>query len=85
MVDLFGHESKGKIGCLEAARGGTVFLRSVDRLPLGAQAMLLRVLEQLAVLAEDGMSPRATSVRVIASTRQDLSAAAHHPDAREAG
>ena len=48
---------------LEAARGGTVFLKDVDRLPLAAQAVLLTALEQQA------------DVRAIASTRQDLSAA----------
>ena len=74
-IDLFGNEPTAKIGCLEATRGGTVFLESIDRLPLGPQAMLLRTLEQGAVIAVGGVSPRPIDVRVIASTHQELSAA----------
>jgi hypothetical protein len=54
-VDLF--------GLLEAARGGTLFLRSVDELPWVAQAALLKALETKSAL------------RVIAATRRDVSAA----------
>lgn len=79
--DLFGHERwhRGipteKVGALEVARGGTVFLKDVDKLGLPQQAMLLYAIERKVVRVPGGSNPRPIDVRIIASTHQDLAAA----------
>ena len=72
VIDSVGHEEdRGHIGCLEAARGGTLFLECCRQAPSVAQAALLRALETRSVVAVGGISPRPTDVRVMASTRRD--------------
>jgi len=79
--DLFGHERwhreipTEKIGTLVTANGGTVFLKDVDKLPLAAQAKLLRAIEMKAVVALGGVTARPIDVRIIASTCEDLAIA----------
>jgi DNA-binding NtrC family response regulator len=79
--DLFGHERwhreipTEKIGTLVTAKGGTVFLKDVDKLPMAAQAKLLRAIEMKAVVALGGVSARPIDVRIIASTCEDLATA----------
>ena len=70
-AELFGHRpgelagvAAGRLGRLEEGRGGTLFVRDIDRLPATVQARLM------AVLPADG------AVRLIASTSRDLGALA---------
>ncbi len=78
-AELFGHE-KGSFtgaherrpGLIPVASGGTFFLDEVGNLPLGAQAKLLRVLEEHEVRAVGSREPLAVDVRVVAATNSAL-------------
>jgi len=78
--ELFGHVKgsftgayRDKIGKLQAAHRGTVFLDEVGEMSLRMQAMLLRFLEtgEIQAVGADGQSFRA-DVRVIAATNRNL-------------
>lgn len=81
--ELFGHKkgaftgaNEHRIGRLQAANGGTVFLDEVGNLPLHLQAKLLTILEQRKVTPLGSNKAIAFDVRVIAATninKQDLS------------
>ena len=78
--ELFGYEkgaftgasSAGKIGLLEAADGGTVFLDEIGEIPLSFQVKLLRVLETKQVTRVGSVKPRSIDIRFIAATNRDL-------------
>ncbi len=77
--ELFGHEKGSftgahatKLGLLETADGGTVFLDEIGELPLTMQSKLLRVLEERMVLRVGGLKARAINVRFVAATNRDL-------------
>jgi transcriptional regulator with PAS, ATPase and Fis domain len=79
--ELFGYErgafsgaAQRKLGILEAADGGTVFLDEVGELPLTVQAKLLRVIDQREVLRLGTLKPRRLDVRFLAATNRDLEA-----------
>jgi len=78
--ELFGHVKgsftgayRDKVGKLQAAHGGTVFLDEVGEMSLRMQAMLLRFLENGEIQAV-GSDTRASTVnvRVIAATNRNL-------------
>lgn len=78
--ELFGYEkgaftgasNVGKIGLLEAADGGTVFLDEVGELPLSFQVKLLRVLETKQITRVGSIRAKAIDVRFIAATNRNL-------------
>ena len=79
--ELFGYErgaftgasNAGKIGLLEAADGGTVFLDEIGEIPLSFQVKLLRVLETKQVTRVGGVRAKSIDVRFVAATNRDLS------------
>jgi len=77
--ELFGYEkgaftgaSHRKIGRIEAAAGGTVFLDEIGDLPLELQANLLRFLQESTIQRVGGTEQIPVEVRVIAATHKDL-------------
>mgnify|MGYP001813652082 CR=1 FL=1 len=78
-AELFGYEKgaftgayKRKIGRIEAANRGTIFLDEIGDLPLDMQVNLLRFLEQKTIDRVGGIEPIQVDVRVIAATNVDL-------------
>ncbi|PCH71256.1 MAG: hypothetical protein COC12_07565 [Rhodobacteraceae bacterium] len=59
-------------GLIEQSEGGTLFLDEVAEIPLSAQALLLRFLEDGLVTLPAGGQHRVVNVRVIAATNRDL-------------
>ncbi len=80
--ELFGYErgaftgalEKGKMGKVEAAERGTIFLDEVAELPPSAQVKILRVLEEKEYFKVGGVEKRKADVRIIAATNKDLEA-----------
>src|SRR4029079_19359380 len=56
------------------ASGGTVFLDEIGDLPLSAQAMLLRVIQEGEVRRLGESEPRKVDVRILAATHRNLTA-----------
>ncbi len=80
--ELFGYEKgaftgaleKGKMGKVEAAEKGTLFLDEVGELPPSAQVKVLRVLEEKEYFKVGGVEKKKADVRIIAATNKDLEA-----------
>jgi len=79
--ELFGHERgaftgamQRRIGRLELADAGTLFLDDVDTLPLAAQAKLLRALQEGELQRLGSNELRHVDVRLVAATNRDLRA-----------
>lgn len=77
--ELFGYERgaftgavAAKIGLLENASGGTVFLDEVGELPPSVQVKLLRVLDSREVMRIGALTPQTIDVRFLAATNRDL-------------
>lgn len=77
--ELFGHERgaftgahRRKIGRLEAADGGTIFLDEIADLPLDLQVNLLRFLQERTIERVGGMDSIPLNVRVITASHIDL-------------
>ncbi|MDD3642481.1 MAG: sigma-54 dependent transcriptional regulator [Candidatus Krumholzibacteria bacterium] len=77
--ELFGHErgaftgaDRTRKGAFELASGGTLFLDEIGELPAGAQAKLLRVIEERVVTRVGGGRTIAVDARVVAATNRDL-------------
>ncbi len=79
--ELFGHEkgaftgaAQRKVGLLESADGGMVFLDEVGELEIGMQAKLLRVLEAGTLRRVGGVDSISIDVVYVAATNRDLQA-----------
>ncbi|MEM5470152.1 sigma-54 dependent transcriptional regulator [Hoeflea sp. AS60] len=77
--ELFGHEAgaftgaqKLRIGKLEHANGGTVFLDEIESMPLDLQAKLLRAIEERSIERLGSNRQVALDVRFVAATKADL-------------
>ena len=77
--ELFGYEkgaftgaSATKIGLLESASGGTVFLDEVGEMPLSMQVKLLHVIQEKRILRVGSVRPINLDIRIIAATNRDL-------------
>lgn len=88
--ELFGHEkgaftnaSERRIGRLEAADGGTVFLDEIGEIDPSVQVTLLRVLESRTFERVGGSQPVSLDVRLIAATNRDLRAMVDAGEFRE--
>ena len=81
-ADLFGHERgaftgahRRRIGRLERAHGGTIFLDEIAQFSKSVQAKLLRVLQDGTFERLGGSQMLTTDVRVLAATHAELEAA----------
>ncbi len=88
--ELFGHEKGAftgavsrKMGKIEAASGGTVFLDEVGDLPYEAQANLLRFLQEGTIERIGNNATTSVDVRVLAATHVDLESAVEQGRFRE--
>jgi two-component system, NtrC family, C4-dicarboxylate transport response regulator DctD len=77
--EIFGHEAgaftsaqKRRIGKLEYANGGSVFLDEIETMPLALQVKLLRVLQERKLERLGGNEPIAIDCRIIAASKADL-------------
>jgi PAS domain S-box-containing protein len=77
--ELFGHEKGAftgaiarKMGRLELAHEGTLFLDEVGEMPLDLQPKLLRALQEREIERLGGTRPISVNVRLIAATNRDL-------------
>jgi transcriptional regulator of acetoin/glycerol metabolism len=79
-TELFGYEEGaftgaakgGKLGKIQLAHQGTLFLDDVDNLPQKVQVSLLRVLETGRVVPIGGSRPRSVDVRLLSASNGDL-------------
>lgn len=79
-AELFGHVKgaythahAARTGLVREAEGGTLFLDEIDALPYGAQASLLRFLQDKEYRPVGSSTPQRADVRVIAASNRRLS------------
>jgi two-component system C4-dicarboxylate transport response regulator DctD len=77
--EIFGHEAgaftgaqKRRIGKLEYANGGTVFLDEIETMPMSLQVKLLRVLQERRLERLGANEAVALDCRIIAASKADL-------------
>jgi DNA-binding NtrC family response regulator len=88
--ELFGHEKGAftgawtrRAGCIELAQDGTLLLDEIGDMPLGAQAKLLRAIEDRRVRRLGASSETEVDIRLVASTNKDLQELARNGTFRE--
>jgi two-component system NtrC family response regulator/two-component system nitrogen regulation response regulator GlnG len=88
--ELFGYEKGAftgaagrKVGKIEQANRGTVFLDEIGDMPMAIQAKLLRLLQEKNVERLGGRQVIPVDVRIIAATNRDLEAAVRQGEFRE--
>ncbi len=77
--ELFGHvrgsftgATQDKVGLIEYASGGVLFLDEIGDMPLGTQAKLLRTLQNQEIQRVGSLTTRHVDLRVVAATHDDL-------------
>lgn len=78
--ELFGYEkgaftgasSRGAVGLVRKADGGMLFLDEIGEMPLGAQARLLRVLQEREVMPLGSAESYPVDIRLVSATNQGL-------------
>jgi two-component system nitrogen regulation response regulator NtrX len=78
-IELFGIESGSgeqmrKVGALEEAHGGTLFIDEIADMPRETQSKVLRVLIEQTFLRVGGTNKVAVDVRIVSSTARNLEA-----------
>lgn len=80
--ELFGYEKGAftgathrRVGKVEQANGGTVFLDEIGDMPISIQAKILRLLQERKIERLGGRETISVDVRIIASTNRDLEVA----------
>ena len=80
--ELFGYEKGAftgaihrRVGKIEQANGGTVFLDEIGDMPMGIQAKILRLLQERSIERLGGRETIPVDVRIIAATNRNLEAA----------
>ena len=88
--ELFGHRKgaftgadEQRVGLLEVAQGGSIFLDEIGELPKAMQAKLLRVLESGEIRRIGDNTSRHIDVRVICATHRNLAEMVEEGDFRE--
>lgn len=77
-AELFGHEAgsfggtRRRVGRIEAATRGTIFLDEIESLSPSFQGRLLRVLEEREITPLGANEPRVVDARVITASKEDL-------------
>ncbi|STQ86051.1 sigma-54-dependent Fis family transcriptional regulator [Helicobacter muridarum] len=77
--ELFGYEKGAftdaigtKLGLLESAQGGTVFLDEIGEMPIGLQAKLLRALQEKEIIRLGSSKPIKIDTRFISATNANI-------------
>jgi DNA-binding NtrC family response regulator len=79
--ELFGYEKGAftgavtrRMGRIEQANGGTIFLDEIGDMPFSIQSKILRLLQEKSIERLGGREPIPVNVRIIAATNRDLEA-----------
>jgi DNA-binding NtrC family response regulator len=88
--ELFGYEKGAftgaahrRLGKIEQANGGTVFLDEIGDMPFSIQSKILRLLQEKSIERLGGRETIPVDVRIIAATNRDLEAALQQGRFRE--
>jgi nitrogen regulation protein NR(I) len=88
--ELFGYEKGAftgaahrRMGKIEQANGGTVFLDEIGDMPFSIQAKILRLLQEKSIERLGGRQPIPVDVRIIAATNRNLEKALQEGKFRE--
>jgi DNA-binding NtrC family response regulator len=89
-AELFGHEKgsftgahQRRVGSIECAEGGTIFLDEIADLPLESQGSLLRFLQEKTIVRVGSTRPIRVDARVVAASHVDLTGAVRQHRFRE--